>query len=142
MADVMMTGMSSSKDSVVFFDGLCVLCNGTIALLIRIDQGRKLRYSSLQGKFAQTVLNAQQIHSNESIILWSDGIFREKADAVIHILIKLGGMRKFMGMLLAMFPLSLLNALYDWVARNRYRFFGKNDACLVPTDDVKDLFIP
>lgn len=66
----------------------------------------------------------------------------DKAEAVIQILIKLGGIYKFMGIVLKVFPLVILNMLYEFIARNRYRIFGKNDACLIPTNEIRDLFIP
>ena len=77
----------------------------------------------------------------ESVVFWSDGIFYERANAVIHILIKLGGIYKIAGFALRVLPLFILNALYDMIAQNRYRMFGKNEVCLVPTEDIKNLFI-
>ncbi len=65
-------------------------------------------------------------------IFWSDGIIYDKADAVIRILLKLSGIYKFIGVTLKIFPVFILNILYDFIARNRYRIFGKNADCLTP----------
>ena len=129
------------NENVIFFDDLCVLCSGTVILLTKLDHRRKIKYSSLKGKFGQTLKDSGQLNVTESVVFWSDGIFYERANAVIHILIKLGGIYKIAGFALRVLPLFILNALYDMIAQNRYRMFGKNEVCLVPTEDIKNLFI-
>lgn len=130
------------KYSVIFFDGHCVLCNRTVKILIKMDKGRKLKYSSLQGKMFQEVQKLQHINSSESVIFWSEGKFYQRTEAVIHILLELGGIYKMLGASLKIFPIFILDFFYNFIARNRYRLFGKKDVCLIPTDEVKDLFIP
>lgn len=132
---------SRPNEDIVFFDGLCVLCNGTVSLLIKLDKNRRLKYSSLQGKFAQTKLEMRSIKSIESVVFFSDGLVFERAEAVIQILITLGGIYKVIGFGLKLFPLFILNALYECVARNRYHIFGKKAACNLPSDNTKDRFI-
>lgn len=129
-------------ERVVFFDDLCVLCSGTVILLTKIDGNRKLKFSSLQGKFGQTLLRSGDLDSKKSVIFWSNGASYDRAEAVIHILLSLGGIYKFTGCLLMALPVCILNILYDFIARHRYQIFGKNKACLSPTDEIKDLFIP
>lgn len=127
---------------VIFFDGYCGLCNHTVTLLIKLDKNKILRYSSLQGNYAKEVLDSDHIELDPSLIFRREGISYEKAEAVLHILRKLGGIYKFMGFLLKLFPIFILNKIYDLVARNRYYFFGKNDSCFVPNEEHKKLFIP
>lgn len=131
-----------AKGNVIFFDGFCVLCSGTVALLIKIDKKRIFQYSSLQGSYAQEVLNLNNINSGASVIFRSDGISFEKADAVIHILKKLGSIYKVLGFLLNLLPLFMLDWLYNLIAKNRYRLFGKKDTCLIPDEANRSLFIP
>ncbi|MBK9324346.1 MAG: DUF393 domain-containing protein [Bdellovibrionaceae bacterium] len=126
---------------VVFFDGLCVLCNGAISILLKIDKRRILKYSSLQGEYAKRFLDSRYTNSGESVVFLNQGYLYEKAEAVIQILSALGGTYKFAALFLSVFPLFILNSLYDFIARNRYRLFGKRDACLIPTNENKDLFI-
>jgi predicted DCC family thiol-disulfide oxidoreductase YuxK len=133
---------TTTENNIVFFDGFCVLCNSTVALLIKLDKNRVLRYSSLQGKYAQDVLNLHHIESGASVIFRSEGVSYQKAEAALHILLKLGGLFRFLGGILNLLPLFILDALYDFVARNRYRFFGKNDSCLIPKEEDKKLFLP
>ena len=129
-------------ENVIFFDGICVLCSGTVAFLIEIDKDRVLKYSSLQGKYAKEVLDLRHTESVSSVIFSSGGTNYERSESVIHILIKLGGFYKLLGILLNLFPLFLLNWTYDLVARYRYRFFGKNDFCLIPKEEDEKLFLP
>lgn len=133
---------SSAKCNIIFFDGFCVLCSGTVALLIKIDKKRIFQYSSLQGNYAQQVLNLNNINSGASVIFLTDGRSYEKAEAVIHILKKLGLFYKFLGFLLNLLPLFILDRLYHLIAKNRYRLFGKNDTCLIPNETDRSLFIP
>lgn len=136
------SGEIPAKNNVIFFDGFCVLCSGTVALLIKIDKKRIFQYSSLQGSYAQEVLNLSNINSGASVIFRSDGRSYEKAEAVIHILKKLGSIYKFLGFLLNLLPLFMLDRLYNLIAKNRYRMFGKNDNCLIPDEANRSLFIP
>lgn len=130
------------SDEVIFFDGFCVLCSGTVALLIKLDKNRIFRYSSLQGKYAKETLDSRHVESSASVIFRSEGFSYERAEAVLRILIKLGGFYQLLGILLKLLPHFILNRAYDLVARNRYYFFGKNDSCLIPKDEDKTLFLP
>ncbi len=130
------------RDNVLFFDGFCVLCSGTVRLLIKIDKKRILKYSSLQGNLAKVTLDSRHFGSNESVVFWEEGVFYERSEAVIRILVRLGGAYKIAGFALRIFPFFALNFLYSFIARNRFRIFGKNDSCLVPTTENRDRFIP
>lgn len=131
-----------AKSNVIFFDGFCVLCSSTVALLIKIDKRRNFQYSSLQGSYAQVVLNLTNINSGSSVIFYSDGRTYEKAEAVIHILKKLDPIYKLFGFLLNLLPLFILDRLYNLIAANRYRLFGKNQTCLISNETNRNLFIP
>lgn len=140
--DAQKSEKNPAKDNVIFFDGYCVLCSGTVALLIKIDKKRIFQYSSLQGSYAQEALNLNNIKSGASVIFLSRGRSYKKAEAVIHILKKLGSIYKFLGFLLNLLPLFILDQIYHLIAANRYRLFGKNETCLIPDETNRDLFIP
>lgn len=133
---------ASVSDNVIFFDDYCVLCSSTVNLLIRHDKHRVLKYSSLQGRYAREVLDSPQVELGASVIFLVGGISYDKAEAVIRILFKLGGFYKILGFLLNLFPLFGLNVVYNFIARNRYYFFGKNDFCFIPKEEDKTLFLP
>jgi len=100
-----------------------------------------IMYSSLQGHYATKVLDSRHTKSGQSVVLLCGDRLYEKAGAVIHILMALGGVYKLLAMFLNVFPLAVLNLFYDFIARNRYHLFGKNDICLIPANENKDLFI-
>ena len=133
---------TAAKPDVIFFDDVCVLCSRTVALLIKLDKGKTLRYSSLQGEYAQKALNFRHIGVGASVIFHSGGVSYERAEAVLYILTNLGGVYKLFGKVLNLLPLYILDGLYNLIARNRYHFFGKNDSCLVPKEEDKRLFLP
>lgn len=133
---------STTENVVIFFDGFCVLCSRTVALLLKLDHKRIFRFSSLQGKYAHEVLDSRQIEKGASVVLYHNGHSYERAEAVMQILFRLGGIYKFLARVLCLFPLYLLNVLYYLIAHNRYRIFGKNSSCLVPNEKERMLFIP
>lgn len=132
----------NARTGVVFFDGFCVLCSGTVACLIKLDKNRVLKYSSLQGKYAQEALDALLTGSGASVVFKSGDFTYLRAEAVMQILKRMGGISRSLAFLLNLFPLFVLNGLYDLTARNRYCLFGKNDSCLAPAEENKNLFLP
>jgi predicted DCC family thiol-disulfide oxidoreductase YuxK len=135
-------GRKDGGGNIVFFDGVCVLCRESVAKLLRIDKKRVLRYSSLQGIYAQNILSTHSKKSGDSVLFLRNGHLYEKSEAVIKILSTIGGPYQLVALFLNAFPLLVLNWLYDIVAEHRYRLFGKSNECLLPTDEVKELFIP
>jgi predicted DCC family thiol-disulfide oxidoreductase YuxK len=138
----MQTHKHAPNEPIVFFDDLCVLCSGSVLLLIRLDRKKKLKFSSLQGRLSQTIEALQPYKSMQSVVFLNEQGAHTRTEAVIQILKQLGGLYWFLGQLLSVFPTSFLNIFYDFIARNRYRIFGKNEVCMVPSAEVRDRFIP
>lgn len=130
------------KESIVFFDGFCALCSRTVSLLIKMDKKRVLKYSSLQGEYVREILDLPCTEVGTSVVFYHEETSYQKAAAVVQILKKLGGIYKYMGIVLNIFPSFLLNRLYDFIAQNRYRFLGENPTCFIPDEKNKNLFIP
>lgn len=128
-------------DKIVFFDGVCVLCNGIVKSLIKMDKKKVLRYSSLQSEFAKTVLHTGDFDPPSSVIFYNQGIAFKKHKAVAEILKCLKGPYKFLGFLLSLIPSFIGGHAYDLIAKYRYRIFGKNDTCFIPNQSEKNLFI-
>jgi predicted DCC family thiol-disulfide oxidoreductase YuxK len=118
--------------TVVFFDGVCNLCNGTVDFLIRADKQGKLRFASLQGKAAHELLGPEADEMAATIVV-SDGEIYRGADAYIVIGARLGGIYGFAAALMALLPAFLRNGVYRFIAARRYKWFGKRDTCRVPT---------
>lgn len=132
---------ASTSERIVFFDGVCGLCNRFVDRLLRADRKRLFRFAPLQGSTAQGSLPAGMAEAMESIVYLRDGRILQRSDAVLRIVLDLGGWRKVYG-LSFMFPRGLRDRIYAWVARNRYRWFGKRETCRLPTAEERARFLP
>ena len=127
---------------VIFFDGLCGLCNAWINFVIARDTQRQFRFGPLQGETAHDWLHLPPDAALDSVTLVdANGIYR-KSDAVCRILNQLGGIWRVCGSLLRMVPRPLRDWGYDFVARHRYRLFGKKETCRLPTLKERERFLP
>jgi len=131
------------QSAIVLFDGVCNLCNGAVNFIIDRDPKKKFLFASLQSAAAKKLL--QQYHlptSNfDSIVLIKEGKVFEKSNAVLEIVRELGkGWSLFYAFKLL--PRFTRDPLYNLIARNRYRWFGKSDQCRVPTKDLISRFLP
>jgi predicted DCC family thiol-disulfide oxidoreductase YuxK len=127
---------------VVLFDGVCNLCNGWVRFVLHRDPHMRFRIASLQSKFGADVLQRHGLSVDYlgSILLLEDGELFAKSDAVLRILRKL----RWPWPLLSGFvvvPRGVRDLVYDWVAGNRYRWFGKRDACMLPRPEDAARFL-
>ena len=129
--------------SIVFFDGVCNLCNCSVNLLMKMDKNEKLKFASLQSDFAKQTLQPfqQQLKNTDSIVFWCNGKIFTEADAVIEIVKTIGGFWKIVALVLQIIPKFLRNAVYRFVAKHRYQFFGKRNACRVLNKKEIERFI-
>lgn len=127
---------------IIYFDGICNLCNGAVQFVIKRDPNAKFRFASLQSLNAAEVLRLKGINPSklESIILYEEGILYEKSTAVLKISRNLNGLWPIFYALIIV-PRGLRDLVYDWIARNRYQWFGKRDECMVPTKELTSRFI-
>ncbi|WP_247232386.1 thiol-disulfide oxidoreductase DCC family protein [Telluribacter sp. SYSU D00476] len=128
--------------NIVFFDGVCNLCNGAVNFLIDHDAKQRLRFASLQSEAGQAVLQKYGLpqHQYESFLLLKGDRLYQKSDAALEVARLLGGM--WTGFyVFKLVPRFLRDAVYSWVARNRYRWFGKNSSCRMPTPELRGRFV-
>lgn len=124
-------------ETIVFFDGVCHLCNGFVDFAIARDRHRRLRFAPLQGETAKRLLPDTDRARLESVVLSHDGrLFRESA-AVLEIFRLLGGGLGLLGALGKIVPAFLRDPLYRFVARRRRKWFGERDACRLPTPEER-----
>lgn len=128
--------------SLLLFDGVCNLCNGFVQFTIPRDRHHRFVFASLQSEVGQKVL-ARLGQNGESL---STVILIENDDVYTHSTVALRMVRSFPGLwpllyLLVIIPKSIRDAIYNWVAANRYRWFGKKDACWMPTPELRERFI-
>ena len=128
----------TENNLIIFYDGLCGLCDRSVQFIIRHDKEKKFRFAALQSDFALQVLGEKKLA--DSFILYENDIVSERSTAALKVCKTLGG---YLGMLyiFILIPKKLRDEIYSWIARNRYKWFGKFDACKIPTPEQKDLFI-
>lgn len=126
--------------TILFFDGVCNLCNSSVQFVVkRLRKESPLKIAPLQGNTAlQTLPKNQQWP--DSLILMRNGQFFVESDAALELAKELKGAWKLLW-LLKIFPRAIRNLVYRWVAKNRYRWFGKQEHCMLPTPEYKQLFL-
>jgi predicted DCC family thiol-disulfide oxidoreductase YuxK len=127
---------------VIFFDGVCGLCNRFVDFVIARDAAGVFRFAPLQGETARERLPEADVRDVNTMVLWEgQGIFR-KSTAAVRILARLGGRWRILGRALSFVPRPLRDAGYSLIARFRYSLFGKKDTCRMPTPAERARFLP
>ena len=131
------------KHPIIFFDGVCNLCNHSIDVVLRADKARVFRIASLQGDTARKLLAPQSDEPEEwSMVLLDGNGMHERSGAALRVLKRLGGLRGFLGSIGLCFPGFLRDFVYRLIARYRYQFFGRRETCRIPTDHESSVFLP
>jgi predicted DCC family thiol-disulfide oxidoreductase YuxK len=126
----------------IYYDGLCGLCDRFVQFVLRRDRAGRYRFAPLQGRTAQERVPATlDPRTAQTVIFEEGGRFRVRSDAALAILSGLGGAWRLMT-LLRMIPRPVRDAVYDLVADNRNRWFGRRAACRVPEPHERDRFLP
>ncbi|WP_224482788.1 thiol-disulfide oxidoreductase DCC family protein [Robertkochia aurantiaca] len=136
--------MKEKEKKIILFDGVCNLCNGAVTFIIRRDDKDVFRYAALQSEVGQELIAERGIDTEktDSIILIEPGVaYYTRSTAAIEIAREFGGAWKIFTVFKYILPESVRDALYDFVARNRYRWFGKKDSCMIPTPELKAKFL-
>lgn len=128
--------------NIIFFDGVCNLCNFWVRYVIKNDPAGDFNFASLQSDFTIKFLKNNGIKPDfHTIVLYTEGKFLTQSDAVLLILYKNGGFNRFLSQLFQPLPLRIRNAVYRLVARNRCRIFGKRQQCMIPDNSIKHRFL-
>lgn len=127
---------------IVVFDGVCRLCSYWVQFLLRHDGSGRIRFAPMQGQAGRGLLRQYGLDPDDPLsFLWIDqGHGYRNSEAVLRLLASLGGGWRLLRVLLLL-PRPLRDALYRLVARNRYRWFGRRDACLLPDAAVARRFL-
>lgn len=128
-------------DGLVLFDGVCVLCSGWVRFIIPRDAAKRFRFASIQGDYGRALAERLRIDPDDpqtnAVVL--GGRVHFKSDSALGVLGELPGWR--WTRLLRVVPKRLRDWLYDRIARNRYRLFGRHDTCMLPGAEHRDRFI-
>ena len=128
---------------IIVFDGVCNLCNSAIQFVIKRDKKKQFFYTSLQGDLGKQLLAERNIDPNkiDSIILIEPNIaYFHKSSAALEISKGLNGLYPLMSVFLII-PRPLRDWVYDFIAKNRYKWFGKKESCMIPTKEQQELFL-
>ncbi|MFL9484764.1 thiol-disulfide oxidoreductase DCC family protein [Chitinophagaceae bacterium LWZ2-11] len=136
-----MNNIDDISHPIILFDGVCNLCNSSVQFVIKHDKKEVFQFSSLQSDFGQQILEQNGLSGINlfSLILLDKGNIYTQSTAVLRIAKKLGGFWSLLYVFIIV-PKFLRNGIYNWIARNRYKWFGKQEACWVPTEELKRRF--
>lgn len=127
-------------DNIVFFDGVCGLCNSFVDFLILADKQHRLRYAPLQGLTFDSLKIQITSPIPDSVVFLNNNKFSIKSTAALKILIQLGGWYRILNVFFIV-PSFIRDAVYDFVAKNRYNWFGKKETCRLPSIEERGLFL-
>lgn len=128
---------------IILFDGVCNLCDSAVQFVIKHDTKDVFRFVSLQSDLGEKIVNQIGIAAKtiDSTILYEpEKGHYYKSEAALKILKNLSGIYRCL-LVFSIFPTSSLNYVYDYIATNRYKWFGKKASCMIPTPELKSKFL-
>lgn len=127
--------------AIILFDGVCNLCNSSVQFIIKHDKAAYFNFASLQSDFGGQLKETKQIPDNvDSIILVENSKVYMQSSAILRIARNLDGVWKLAAAALII-PRPIRDMVYRYVAKNRYRWFGKQDQCMLPSPELKERFL-
>ena len=128
---------------ILLFDGHCNLCNAWVQFIVKRDSAGTIRFASLQSGAGRRLLEEHKIDENyiESLVFFEEERFSVSSNAALRTLSYLDSWQKHL-VFLAVVPRSLRDLVYRFIARNRYKWFGRREQCMIPTPELKERFLP
>ncbi len=132
----------NEKQKTILFDGVCNLCNGAVTYIIKRDKKNVFKFAALQSEIGQQLISKFNIDTSkvDSIILIDGDTHYEKSTAALHIAKQLSGAYPLLFGFIVV-PKFIRNSVYDYIAKNRYKWFGKKESCMIPTAELKSKFL-
>ena len=133
---------SPSRPPLLLFDGVCNLCHGAVQWILKRDRKKRFRFAALQSQAGREAM-AEAGHEGpipDSVVVIDDGRIDERSSAALKVASLLGFPWRLL-MIFWIIPRPIRDAIYRWIARNRYRWFGKKDACPMPTPETIARFL-
>lgn len=134
--------ISTENKKIILFDGVCNLCNSSVTFVIKRDAKDVFRFAALQEEPGQKLIKQYGIDTNktDSIIFIENNKAYTKSTAALRISRYLGGAYPLLyGFIII--PVFIRNWVYDYVAKNRYKWYGKKESCMIPTPELKVKFL-
>ena len=133
----------NTTTKIILFDGVCNLCNGAVQFVIERDKNDVFRFAALQSEIGQKLVNERGIDTEtvDSIILIEPNVaYYTKSTAALKIAEDLNGLWSTLSIFLWV-PEGIRNIVYDFIAKNRYKWYGKKQECMIPTPELKAKFL-
>jgi len=127
---------------VILFDGVCNFCNGMVNFVIKRDKNAALKFSTLQSEIGQNLLTANNFQDPDlrSFVFIEKGELYTRSTAALKVCKYMKGLWPLMyGFIIV--PKFIRDGIYNWLAKNRYRWFGKKEVCMVPTPELQSRFL-
>ncbi|MFL0352663.1 thiol-disulfide oxidoreductase DCC family protein [Xanthomarina sp. GH4-25] len=127
----------------ILFDGVCNLCNASVQYVIKHDKNNEFMFAPLQGETGKKIINHYKIDTSkiDSIILYTNtNKIYFKSTAALKIASKLGFPTNLLRVFLIV-PAFIRNWVYNYIAKNRYKWYGKQNECMIPTENLKAKFL-
>ncbi|WP_313377032.1 DCC1-like thiol-disulfide oxidoreductase family protein [Chishuiella sp.] len=130
------------KEKIILFDGICNLCNKSVQFVIEHDKHNYFKFASLQSNFGQSFLKEKKIDQNnfDSIIYIEDNKYYTKSSAALKIAKHLDKNISWLNYFIVV-PKPIRDFFYSLIANNRYKLFGKQESCWLPTKELKAKFL-
>lgn len=128
---------------IILFDGVCNLCDASVQFIIKHDKKDVFRFVAIQSELGQQIIKYLGIDTSktDSIILYEPGIaYYFKAEAALRIAKDLKSWHSILYIFIKV-PNGIKNGVYDFIARNRYKWYGKKETCMIPTPELKEKFL-
>lgn len=135
--------MSPDAGPVLVFDGVCVLCSRSVQFVLRHDCEQRYRFATTQSAKGRALLMAHGLNPEQpqSVLLVEDGAACTESSAMLRVLAGFGGGWRVLATLLRLVPRGLRDPVYRWIARRRYRWFGKRNVCYFPQPEDAGRFL-
>jgi predicted DCC family thiol-disulfide oxidoreductase YuxK len=137
-----MISVEDTPPPIVLFDGVCNLCNGSVQFILKRDPQARFRFASLQSEAGKSLMTEHGLDPDalSSVVVIEDGQAWKESSAALRIARHLPGAWKLLRVF-TVIPRPLRDAVYRLIARNRYRWFGRTEACWLPTPELKGRFL-
>lgn len=138
----MESNQENIPNAILLFDGVCNLCNGFVQFVLLRDPQSHFQFASLQSDFGQQKMAEFGLDSTllDSVILVENGQAYTHSDVPLRVVQKLPGLWAIL-YIFVVIPKFIRDPIYNWIARNRYRWFGKRESCMLPRPEWKDRFL-
>ena len=129
-------------DNLILFDGVCNLCSALVQFVIRHDRRAKFRFAAIQSEIGREIFQSHGLDpvDLQTFVFIAERRMFARSDAAIEVVSRFSGAWRILRVF-RFVPRVVRDSIYSFIARNRYRWFGRNDVCMIPTAEIKERFI-